>query len=103
MAGVVLDFGGELNVQCLIDNGAGLAPTDTPVGVWQLWTDYGGGVFTRQTSTAIDAELAKIAPNGNNLVNAAATFPPVPGTNAVLVYVRTSGGATARAILNVQK
>jgi hypothetical protein len=95
---------GELAIQCQIDSGVGTAPTgsapsDTPVGTFQLWAAAGTADFTRLTSTAIDAELAKLAPNGNNLVNAIAIFKGVPGHSAKIIYVYGSGGAASRCRL----
>jgi hypothetical protein len=86
---------GHLSIHVSIDNGAGIAPTDTPVGVWELYTSGDGINFYRLTNAAIVAELALIAPNGNNLVNAWAVFSNVPGTAAKLLYNQTSGGGTS--------
>lgn len=97
MPGIGLQKGGEFNAQVLIDNGSGSAPTDNPVGSWQLWSSANGQDFSQVTSPAIDAELAKIAPAGNTLVSKWAVFTNVPGTEAKLLYVATSGGATTRA------
>lgn len=100
VAGVELHRGGELSIQCLIDNGTdGVNPSDSPVGAWQLWSTMDGTNYTRLTSTAIDAELAKIAPNTNTAVNAVATFAGVAGTSCKVIYKRTSGGAATRARL----
>ena len=94
--------GGEVSIYCAIDNGAGIAPTDTPVGVWELWVSANGTDFYQITSAAIVAELALIAPNGNNLVSAWAVFANVPGYLAKIRYNATSGGATsARATLHI--
>jgi hypothetical protein len=92
---------GRLDVQVVIDNGAGVAPTDTPAGAWQLWSssDPDGVLWSRVTSA--DTELAKIAPSGNTLVSAYAVLEDVPGTSFKLVYARTSGGATSRARVRV--
>jgi len=88
---------GRLDIQMNIDNGAGLAPTDTPAGSWQLWctSDPEGALWSRVTSA--DEELKKIAPNGNALVSAYAVLEDVPGTSFKLLYVRTGGGAASRA------
>jgi hypothetical protein len=102
--GITIRHFGELSIQCLIDNGVGTAatasaPSDTPVGTFQLWVAAGQADYVRLTSTAIDAELAKLAPNGNNLVNAMAVFKGVPGHSAKIVYVYGSGGAATRCRL----
>jgi hypothetical protein len=76
--------------------------------VWELWCSADGVTFTQYTNAAIVTELAKIAPNGNNLVEAWAVFEPgntpgsVPGTSFKLRYNRTSGGGTdARATVHI--
>lgn len=88
---------GRLDIQVVVDNGAGIAPTDTPAGTWQLWcsSDPDGQIWSRVTSA--ETELAKVAPVGNTLVSAYAVLEDVPGTQFRLLYVRTGGGATARA------
>ena len=98
---VVLTRDGELSVHVQIDNGSGANPSDSPVGTWQLWTSGDGVNYERQTSTAVDAELAKIAPNGNAKVNAAANFVGVPGSVAQLRYAYGSGGAATRAQIRI--
>ncbi len=92
---------GELSIRVKIDNGTdGQAPTDTPVGAWWLYCgdSSAGDDFTRYTSDDVDAELAKIAPNGNVLVDAWANFTSLPGIEAKLIFVFTGpGGASSRA------
>ena len=92
---------GRLDIQVVIDNGAGAAPTDSPAGAFQLWcsSDPDGVLWSRVTQA--DAELAKIAPSGNTLVSAYAVLEDVPGTSFKLIYVRSSGGAAARARVRV--
>lgn len=97
---------GELSVQCIIDNGAGGAPTDTPVGVWELYcsatskdADY-SPVVIEQLTTA----LARIAPNGNIRISAWVSLRGVPGKFAKFRYKKGSGGATStRCTLNVTR
>ena len=105
---VSVRYGGHVSIQCRIDNGAGAAPSDTPAGVWELWCSSDGVTFTQYTNSAIVTELAKIAPNGNNLVEAWAVFEPgntpggIPGTSFKLRYNATSGGAgNSRATVHI--
>jgi len=99
---VALQIGGHLDIHVSIDNGAGIAPTDTPVGVWELWCSSNGVDFYLYNPAAVISELALIAPNGNNLVDAWAVFANVPGTAVKVRYNASSGGATsARAILQI--
>jgi hypothetical protein len=92
---------GYVALQVFIDNGAGAAPSDTPVGVFELHCSGDGTRYTPRTNAAIVAELALVAPNGNNVVDAWAVIPGVPGTTVKLRYVRTSGGGTdARATVH---
>lgn len=76
---------------------------DTPVGVWKLYASADGGTtFTEVVNTTLATELAKIAPNGNNLVAAWSIIEGVPGTLVKVGYTRTSGGGTnARATLHL--
>lgn len=85
-------YGGYASIQVLIDNGAGGAPTDNPVGVWELYSSTDGSRFAPVTGTAVTSELAKIAPNGNNVVNTFAIFDKFPGRFLKLRYNQTSGG-----------
>lgn len=101
-----VSYGGHVSIQCRIHNGAGAAPSDTPAGSWKLYASSNGVDFTEVTDTGSDTtiadQLAKIAPNGNNVVNAYAVLDNVPGTSAKLLYVRSSGGGTnATATVNV--
>lgn len=89
---VELKYQGFLSAQCIIDNGAGAAPSDTPIGVWRLYGSVDGETFTEIVSSDITTELALIAPNGNNVVGAWAVFTNVPGRYVKLAYDRTSGG-----------
>jgi hypothetical protein len=93
---------GYVAIQVLIDNGAGGAPTDTPVGVWELHASGDGKRFTPVAYANLTTELARIAPNGNNLVDAWAIITGLPGCAIKLRYLRTSGGGTnARATVHV--
>lgn len=80
-----------LAVQVIIDNGAGGAPTDLPIGVLELHCTGNGKDYSPVTGTLITAELAKVASNGNVLVSGWAILEGVPGT-AKLKYKRSSGG-----------
>lgn len=92
---------GELSAHVVIDNGAGGAPSDSPVGTWELWTSGDGVNYEQQVDPAITSELAKIAAVGNAKVTKSANFVGVPGVAAKLVYVRGSGGASsARATIS---
>lgn len=81
---------GTLQVQAVIDNGAGIAPTSTPVGTWELYGSADGVNFSRDLDAT--AELAKIAAQGNVLVSSWAKFVNAPGIWVKLVYKRGSGG-----------
>ena len=99
---VRLRYEGNIDIQCVIDNGSGGAPSDSPVGVWELWCSGDGTTFSPYTTSAIVTELAKIAPNGNNVVSAYAVIPGVPGLYVKLRYNQTSGGGTnAKATVNI--
>lgn len=99
---VSVNYAGHVSIQCRIDNGAGAAPTDTPVGVWELWVSNNGNDYIQFTNALVVAELAKIAPNGNNLVEAWAVFDGMPGTSFKLRYNATSGGAgNSRATVRI--
>lgn len=89
-ASVEIKYQGHLSVQCIIDDGAAGAPSDTPAGDWELWCSIDGTTFVK-VDTA-DTELANIAPNGNNIVNAWAVLTDVPGRYAQLRYNRDTGG-----------
>lgn len=92
---------GYVALQVLIDNGAGAAPSDAPAGTWEIWASAGSR-FTQVTGTTITTELAKVAPNANNVVDAWAILVGVPGSRFKLRYNRTSGGTTnARATVDV--
>ena len=102
---IPLEPNGRLSLHCIIDGGsAGQVPTDAPQGSWRL---YFSGDDSAPFAPAIaaastgEASLASIAPNGNALVNAYASFEGVPLARAKIVYERTSGGAASRATLYV--
>lgn len=97
--GIPIDLFGDLFVQVSIDNGAGSPPTDSPAGAFQLWVCVGQLPYIRHSTTLIDAELAKLAPNANAAIDAIASLADVPGHSAKILYVRSGGGATARARL----
>jgi hypothetical protein len=92
---VALAEDGRLDIQVVIDNGAGAAPTDTPVGTWKLFSSADGSTYSHVLDA--DETLAKIAPSGNVLVSRWVMLEDVPGTSCKLVYTRTSGGAASRA------
>jgi hypothetical protein len=96
-------YGGFVSIQCIIAQADGSsAPSDTPVGVWELYASSDGVTFTQVTGTTVTTELAKIAPNGNNVVKAFAVFDGVPGSSIKIRYNRTSGGGTnATATMHV--
>lgn len=97
---------GNLWVQALIDNGTkDVAPTDLPMGTWQLWLSASESVgFTRFTlAESGNFSLAGLAAVGNTLVNAMANFIDVPAGFGRLVYARASGGTASRATLYVPR
>lgn len=88
---------GTIEIGVTIDNGAGGAPTDTPASkVWTLYTKpYGEGDYRQvgASDALLAAELALIAPNGNNVVNAKAIISGlVPGTQGKLLLSAGTGG-----------
>jgi hypothetical protein len=99
---ITLQKGGHLGIHVTIDNGAGSAPADSPVGVWELWLSVDGTNFYQYTTAAIVTELALVATNLNNLVSAWSVFANIPGAFAKVRYKRTSGGGTsARAVVHL--
>lgn len=93
---------GYLGIQAQIDNGAGGAPSDAPVGTWELWVASDGRTYGQLATQLATAQLANIASNGNNVVRSFAVFRGVPGTHAKIRYKRTSGGGgNSRAMLIV--
>lgn len=93
---------GYVALQVLIDNGAGGAPTDAPQGAFELLCSGDGERYTKIDYTELTDELARVAPNGNAVVDAWAIIEDVPGSVAKLRYKRTSGGGTdARATINL--
>jgi uncharacterized protein YmfQ (DUF2313 family) len=94
VAPVEIKYSGFLSLQTIIDNGAGAAPTDTPVGVFEVWISSDGTDYTHWDPSATTTELARIAPNGNNVVNEVAVLTSVPGQYAKVLYNQTSGGGT---------
>jgi hypothetical protein len=88
---------GYIGLQIRIHNGAGAAPSDTPIGVWELHCNAigPGGRFTQVVRTILTTELAYGAAVGNTLVDAWCIVAAVPGALAKLKYKRTSGGASS--------
>jgi hypothetical protein len=85
---------GVLWLQCLIDNGAGGNPSDSPIGVWELYfADSPTGRFSIVTAAEIVTELAKIAAVGNTAVDAWVKFKGLPRGYAKIRYNQTSGGS----------
>ena len=91
LAAVSIRYAGFVSIQCIIDDGAGGAPSDTPAGVFEAYSSSDGVTYSKVE--AADTELTNIAPNGNNVVNAFAIFEGMPGTSLKIRYNRTSGGA----------
>lgn len=93
---------GFVAFQVLVDNGAGAAPSDTPIGTWLLHASAG----TRFTPIAnipdLTTMLARVAPAGNTLIDAWVILLDVPGSRAKLQYKFGSGGAgNSRATVDV--
>jgi len=84
---VELKYNGFLSAQVVIG-----ANTSTPVGVWKLYASSNGVDFSEVVNATVTAQLALIAPNGNNAVSAFAVFTDLPGQYVKLAYTRTSGG-----------
>ncbi len=98
---IAIGVGGHLSLDVLVSNAALGAPTDSPKGVWEVWTtsvganaaaadysqvlDLGDGKFT----TAITA----LSPQGNNaLLKAGVSLRGLRGMYAKVRYNYTSGG-----------
>jgi hypothetical protein len=99
---VSLRFGGFLAIQGIIHNVSGLAnaPTDTPVGVFELWASADDTNYSLVPDAAV--KLANIAPNGNNVVSSWAVFENAPGTRIKVRWNNTSGGAgDSRCTMNI--
>lgn len=98
--------GGELSISCVIDNGAGAAPTDTPIGVWELYcapTSATEG-FVPVVVEQLTAALGRIAPNGNVRIRGWVILRGVPGKFAKVRYKALSGGASStRCTLTVTR
>jgi hypothetical protein len=95
---------GLLSIHCVVDGGSeGQAPTDAPLGSWRLYCagDERAPYARIRSAESGPESLASIAPKGNVLVSEYAIFEGAPGVAAKVLYVRTSGGATARATLYV--
>jgi hypothetical protein len=99
--GVVIGPGGHLDIEIDIDNGAGAAFADAPVGTWQLWTGTGtdgtletSTRYKQFTTTALTAALALLSPTGNNaVISSSLSLRGVPGRFAKLRYARSTGGS----------
>lgn len=92
---VELQRGGEISIQCVVDNGAGAAPTDTPIGVWELYSSGTGTEYSPVELPQLTAALATIAPSGNVKISRWVTLRGVPGKFAKMRYKATSGGASS--------
>jgi hypothetical protein len=90
---------GRLSIHAVIHNGAGIAPTDSPVGVWELWVSSDNVTFYQLTSAAIVSALAPIAAVGDTLVSEWVIFENTPGKYLKLRYNQTSGGLTSGVAL----
>jgi hypothetical protein len=96
-----------------IDNGAGGASTDSPVGAWEIWTSADGVLYENSTGVTIDPDISASGdyaysfnlrfPVSSHL-SSAWTFKPnaLPGRFFKFRYVRTSGGGgDSRATVTV--
>ena len=96
---VPVRYEGYVSIQALVASATSIAtatpaaPSDAPLGTWELYFSGDGALFTRLNRSDIDAELAKIKPAGSVLVNDAAIFTGFPGKFLKLRYNRASGGA----------
>lgn len=88
-----LQRGGECSLQCIIDNGAGGVPTDTPIGVWECYASGTGDVYSPVSTPLLTTALATIAANGNVKVSAWVILRGVPGKFVKFRYKKASGGA----------
>jgi uncharacterized protein YmfQ (DUF2313 family) len=86
-------YAGHVSIVAEITNGLGAAPTDTPVGAWELHVSGDGTNWVKDTEASYVTELAKIAPNGNNIVRAVSKLTNVGTMFGRFRYQRTSGGA----------
>jgi hypothetical protein len=93
LGSVSIRYQGFVSFQVYVDNGSAAAPSDSGIGVWELYYSTDGVRFSRLSNALVDAELAKIAVLSNTLVDATAIFTGVPGKFIKLRYNQTSGGA----------
>ena len=86
---------GRVSIHVVVHNGAGIAPTDAPVGVWELWTSVDNVTYYQLTSAAIVSALAPLAAIGNTLVSEWVVFENMAGKYLKVRYNQTSGSAVA--------
>jgi hypothetical protein len=80
-----------------ITNGAGIAPTSTPVGAWTAEWSWDGVLWFLLDDADVATQLGKLAPNGNNIVRRSAKFYGLPGSLLRLTFTRSSGGGAGTA------
>ncbi|HMJ16585.1 MAG TPA: hypothetical protein VK524_34460 [Polyangiaceae bacterium] len=91
-------YGGHVSIVMEISNGAGIAPTDTPLGTWVYETSIDGTKWIPETDTAITTPIGTLAAVGNTLVSKVAKLSNVGGKWGRLRYVYTSGGAVSAKV-----
>ncbi len=92
----------SIHVVVHVSGNTASAPTDTPVGVWELWVSVDGTTYYQLTSAAIVSALAPLAATGNNLISEWVVFENTPGKYLKVRYNQTSGGlTTGRALVHI--
>jgi hypothetical protein len=82
-----------LDLECLIAQSDGTsAPTDTPIGAFELWAADVDETAEYYRYFDADVELSNIAPNGDNVVKADARIRGIEKPFVRIAYTRTSGG-----------
>lgn len=85
----------DVAIGIYIDNGAGAAPTDTPVGSFTLQTSWDASRWFDYPDAS--SALAAVSPTGNAVLSKAAVVRSVCAKYARVVYTRSSGGGTNSA------
>lgn len=100
---VPVGMGGHLDLSVDIANAAGAAPSDAPVGTWQLWTSTGfksddDANYKPIELAQLTQALTALNPTGNNaVVSKTLTMRGVPGKWVKVRYIRSTGGSATIA------
>lgn len=93
---------GFVSIHVRVDNGAGGAPTDAPIGSWILYASADGSKFAPLSNAVVTSQMLRLAPVGNSFVQGFAVFDGFPGVALKIGYDRVSGGGgDSRATVTV--